>query len=804
MHAPVIVPPTVLLGWVTRPWFRWLLIGGGLYGVYRYVYRIVGYGYTALVLGAGVFCGFGVFEVHRDLAHWQRTLRPTTTAPYPALSGTKGSLMHTVLVQPSMPSLNGFSPLAKENPWIVAIALVLGAIGLLGYLLYRGLPATVTAKWRQRLLEGKAVPARWSQGHDGAYPISPIELGIHKDTGKPIRIEGKDRFINTAVLGSIGTGKTSRILLKAVYQDLVAMSQGWPMDVIVLEPDGEFAEQTIRQAKAFGIETDIIDLRSGEDEADHPYWESTVSFTPFGGSTLADTIDNVRAALQEKMGKQEGFFQNAQDALLRSVLQIQVSLWPDTDFAQFADLITDILHFRSICQMIHDYTTQTTGGRKKSEALDEWSAAWEYERTEIETRLAKLPDSVQKMVSTAARSFLMDTRSDQKIDQLEKITQGLKIVVGEIAYNPRLQRVFRTSQLPILDLKKFLNPVEDRPARVLVLVTGNQPAGKLFGKLFLVTLKMMALRRKGDENTRRPVYLYVDEFAVYGTEAYAEMFSQARKYRVGQMVAYQVRAQLLDVSKKFQDVVEGSCRNKVYFPAPSPEDAGFLEKSLGSLAKVRETHSENRLGFFGFDNRTLDRKVSRTETVDPRFRLENILYGLQANEAIFVMTEQNQAKAPVVGQTSYATDWLKQNAPTRSKPKRRPRQSTSEKPTQTNTFDRVSIAALREAAATASEDAPNASCAPLPSPNRGETQATPTSKVPSVPSKKDETPTATPPSLVGTAERVKRTHLHKRAMEVTPGTNPICPACGQPLRLEERETKQKWVCPACGFERKKR
>jgi hypothetical protein len=752
---------------------------------------------TILVLGAVVVLGVGVLDVHRSIAHWQHHLRSASTVPAPMLHATKGSPLQSVFIQPKTPSLDAMSPLAKENPWIIALALVAAVVALLLFLLHRFLPRTTKAKWRHRFV-GHPVGAPRPKGRDGAYPVSPIELGVHKDTGKPICIEGKDRFINTAVLGSIGTGKTSRILLKAVYQDLVAMSQGWPMDVIVLEPDGEFAEQTIRQARAFGLQTDIIDLRSDEDSDDHTYFESTVSFTPFGGN-ISDTIDNVRAALQEKMGKQEGFFQNAQDALLRSVIQIQVSLWPDTDFAQFADLITDLLHFRSICQMIHDYTTQTTGRRKKSEAVDEWSAAWEHERTDIDMRFAKLSESAQKMVSAAARSFLMDTRSDQKIDQLEKITQGLKIVVGEIAYNPRLQQVFRTSQLPILDLKEFLNPVEDRPARVLVLVTGNQPAGKLFGKLFLVTLKMMALRRKGDETTRRPVYLYVDEFAVYGTEAYAEMFSQARKYRVGQMVAYQVRAQLLDVSKKFQDVVEGSCRNKVYFPAPSPDDARFLEKSLGTSTNVRETHSENRLGFFGFDNRNLDRKVSRTETVDPRFRLESILYGLQANEAIFVMTEQNQAKAPVIGITSYATEWLAAHTKRPSAKsiwKRRaqtPKSSAALPKTPEPASDRIAIATFREAAAAFASDDRVAA-------KQEEAVPVASSHVPSSPSP----PAAIAPTPALPTEGVKRTNLQKTRTSPADGSNPFCPVCHQAMVLEARENKQKWVCHACGHERKKR
>ncbi|GMA59456.1 hypothetical protein GCM10025858_39600 [Alicyclobacillus sacchari] len=51
--------------------------------------------------------------------------------------------------------------------------------------------------------------------------------------------------------------------------------------------------------------------------------------------------------------------------------------------------------------------------------------------------------------------------------------------------------------------------------------------------------------------------------------------------------------------------------------------------------------------------------MNTQETVDPRYRLEDIAYGLSKDEAIFAMTVDNQVQPPCVGITSYADEWVK-------------------------------------------------------------------------------------------------------------------------------------------------
>jgi len=107
--------------------------------------------------------------------------------------------------------------------------------------------------------------------------------------------------------------------------------------------------------------------------------------------------------------------------------------------------------------------------------------------------------------------------------------------------------------------------------------------------------------------------------------------------------------------------------------------------------------------------------------------------------------------------------------------------------------DRIAIATFREAAAAFASDDRVAA-------KQEEAVPVASSHVPSSPSP----PAAIAPTPALPTEGVKRTNLQKTRTSPADGSNPFCPVCHQAMVLEARENKQKWVCHACGHERKKR
>ncbi|MHB1685394.1 MAG: type IV secretory system conjugative DNA transfer family protein [Bacilli bacterium] len=800
----------------------WIAIGAVvLVGSIFLARRTLGLVRLAVMAGLLAGLGYGGVRLTGIVAVWQHRMRHQTTSLgfFPTMPGGQS-------VAPTL-NLNRINPLTTMPPQQLAFGLVAAAVILIVWLLHRSL----TPQAKARLLgswdsvDTGGVPKRKRKG---SYELPGVELGVNKATGKAIWVDYLDRFTHTLVVGVTGTGKTSRILMKAIYQDLWHIGRGVPMDVLVVEPEGGLSKKTIQMAERLGIPCIVIDLRS------EGGFESNTWFTPFAGGSLSDEIDNVRAVLREQMGEQIGseFFRNTQDDLVRMVIQVQLSLWPETDFIGFADLITDLRHFRSVCLITQNHASKTGPKRNaKGEEVDPVDPEWAHEAPDIEARYDAL-DAVRKpVVLTATRGFVGDTRTEKMLENFETVTRGLKVVVGELASNEVMRRALGKSDLPVLDFKKFLQNTKD-PGRLIAVVTGNRDIGKLFGKLLLVNLKLHALSRPDDEWTRRPVYVYTDEFRHYATNALSELFLQGRKSRVSMTNAIQARSHLkLHSNKDFLDSVEGNSRNRIYFPGPADADAQHLEMALGTVTTARETRSANEAGLFS--SRTLDPRVSTSEQVQPRFRMEDLLFGLQGDEAIYVMLSQNQKQPPVVGKTSEADEWARKRREYREairhverarKAKEAERKhdkpstlQTELAPTQDEMDASIADAALIQqdkpavsvAVTVAANDpkkaakveaAKSGKVIPLNTPvwSTGDVAQKNAKEV----SKPDEETMASGSFAASekqpeeeASSNVVRTSLRKR----NPDTSPVmCNKCGHPMELKKEDDEQEvWVCRSC-------
>jgi len=96
--------------------------------------------------------------------------------------------------------------------------------------------------------------------------------------------------------------------------------------------------------------------------------------------------------------------------------------------------------------------------------------------------------------------------------------------------------------------------------------------------LTLVPKMLAAAMSRADvpEEQRRDFYLYVDEFQNFSTPDFAQILSEARKYRLNLVVANQYIAQM---DEKIRDAVFGNVGTMVSFKV-GPNDAQFLESQF--------------------------------------------------------------------------------------------------------------------------------------------------------------------------------------------------------------------------------
>lgn len=109
----------------------------------------------------------------------------------------------------------------------------------------------------------------------------------------------------------------------------------------------------------------------------------------------------------------------------------------------------------------------------------------------------------------------------------------------------------------------------------------GEDAMRLLGGMIITKLQLAAMSRVNiPEAERKDFYLYVDEFQNFATESFANILSEARKYRLDLVLAHQYINQLsTDQNTVVRDAIFGNVGTLISFRVGA-DDAEFLEKEF--------------------------------------------------------------------------------------------------------------------------------------------------------------------------------------------------------------------------------
>lgn len=98
---------------------------------------------------------------------------------------------------------------------------------------------------------------------------------------------------------------------------------------------------------------------------------------------------------------------------------------------------------------------------------------------------------------------------------------------------------------------------------------------RAFGLFFILSMQNAILRRAGNENSRVPHFLYIDEFPDFICKDTEAIFTLYRKYKVGTTITAQNLAQLEGNSPnmKYKDTILSNCANKIFLGGVTPAEA---------------------------------------------------------------------------------------------------------------------------------------------------------------------------------------------------------------------------------------
>ena len=145
----------------------------------------------------------------------------------------------------------------------------------------------------------------------------------------------------------------------------------------------------------------------------------------------------------------------------------------------------------------------------------------------------------------------------------------------------RIENILRSSNIRAIICNRYENINFDdalKNGEVIFVCTRRGESGRVvhqsFGLFFLLSMQRAILARPGNETSRIPHFLYIDEFPDFQTRDTETMFTMYRKYRVATTISIQSIAQLGKASggSKYNSIILANCANKIYTGGSTPPE----------------------------------------------------------------------------------------------------------------------------------------------------------------------------------------------------------------------------------------
>jgi len=187
----------------------------------------------------------------------------------------------------------------------------------------------------------------------------------------------------------------------------------------------------------------------------------------------------------------------------------------------------------------------------------------------------KVIDNI-KDVST--RSFWVDEYSKYTDKYAQEATPAIQNKVGQFASNPLVRNIIG-QPTSSFDLRKMM---DEKKILIINLSKGRVGEGnaRLLGSMLITKIYLAAMSRadKSESDLAKlpNFYLYVDEFQSFANKSFADILSEARKYKLNLTVAHQYIEQM---EEEVRDAVFGNVGTMVTFRVGA-YDAEVLEKEF--------------------------------------------------------------------------------------------------------------------------------------------------------------------------------------------------------------------------------
>ncbi|MDD2375942.1 MAG: type IV secretory system conjugative DNA transfer family protein [Clostridia bacterium] len=410
------------------------------------------------------------------------------------------------------------------------------------------------------------------------------------------------------------------------------------LGLTIVENDGKYISDFTAVAKNFDIEVLSVDPTN---------IENTLSINPFAieePPKVASIIADVLKSMYENEGggaPGDPFFTQVTLDAFQNLAILLKEMYPvlnNGDVASLEDMLELLYNF--------DKVEELTEEMKKIKELEQ----------KYKLLIAYFEKNFYKPSLNINGYEIPGTRGSGR-KETERFLYGAITQLNNLLRHPGLKKAL-CGKTNILEFDKAL---ED--GSVITACSRKGDLGiiqsKAFGMFFIMQFQDAILRRKGNEDSRIPHFLYIDEFPEYLNKDMEVMFTLFRKYRCGVTVAIQNLSQLEKGGKSasyYRQTVLANTKTQIVFGDTVPEDTEYWEKAFGK-EKVPDSKTK-----FNFEASGL--VATPTLEVYPKNRADGWKLSAQAFGAVYYKTKNAAGKSIYgQGQTNFLQAKYKQKHP---------------------------------------------------------------------------------------------------------------------------------------------
>lgn len=315
--------------------------------------------------------------------------------------------------------------------------------------------------------------------------------------------------------------------------------------ITMVSPDNESTSRMIEVAKNFNFKVNIVD----------PNNPMSIGINPFSygeAGEIAGCISSILSATyaDSHPPDDELFFMNSAAQAVQNLAMLLHEVYPRIHDGELPT-IEDMLDILNDFDLISDLCKEVEEDEELSKKL---KLQMGYFRKHF------YPDAVMRQ-DTEKYVHLAITQ----LDGLLRVP-GLKNILCNRTNNINFDKALAEGEITIVCTRRGdIGPVLQ----------------KAFGLFFLLAMQRSVLRRPGNENSRLPHQLYIDEFPDFLCGATLSLVTLYRKYKVGTTIVTQNLGQL-DVTPTSRRTIITNCSAKIVVGNIPPEELNFWVEEFGA------------------------------------------------------------------------------------------------------------------------------------------------------------------------------------------------------------------------------